>query len=252
MRRIFLVVAYDGTSYSGWQIQPGKETIEGVLNREISRFLNEDISVIGASRTDSGVHAQGSVCVFDTTSRIPAAKFANALNTSLPDDIRVMKSFEVDSDFHPRKSPCKKRYEYRIWHDEFLLPTKRLYYHHVYTKLDVEAMNRAAKAFMGEHDFAGFCSCHTQALTTVRTVTDAFVASGDDEREIVISIQGNGFLYNMVRIIAGTLIEVGQGKIKAEDIPEIIKSKDRSLAGNTAPAKGLCLVEYEYENLNIL
>lgn len=251
MRRILLVVAYDGTAYSGWQIQPEAETIEGVLNRELSRFLGENINVIGASRTDAGVHAMGSVCVFDTESRIPAEKFSYALNTSLPEDIRIRKSIEVRSDFHPRKVPCKKRYEYRIWNDEFANPQKRLYYHHVYTKLDVEAMNEAAKAFVGEHDFSGFCSCHTQATTFVRTIYEASVFRKEDNREIIISVTGNGFLYNMVRIIAGTLIEVGQGRIRPEDMANIIDMCDRSYAGNTAPANGLCLMEYEFEEYDI-
>ena len=252
LRRIFLVTAYDGTKYSGWQIQPDKETVEGTLNRELSRFLNEDIHVIGASRTDAGVHALGSVCVFDTNSPIPAGKFANALNTSLPADIRIMKSFEVAPDFHPRKVPCRKTYEYRIWQDEFMDPTRRLYYHHVYTKLDIMAMQEAAAAFIGEHDFAGFCSCHTAALTTVRTVYDAGVRMGEDNREIIISVTGSGFLYNMVRIIAGTLIDAGRGKISPKDVPGIISACDRNLAGDTAPANGLFLVGYEYENLKIL
>lgn len=251
MRRILLVVAYDGTSYSGWQIQPEVETVEGVLNRELSRLLGEDISVIGASRTDAGVHAMGSVCVFDTESRIPASKFSYALNTGLPEDIRIRKSIEVRSDFHPRKVPCKKRYEYRIWNDEFPNPQKRLYYHHVYNYLDVDAMNEAAKAFIGEHDFSGFCSCHTQANTTVRTIYEAEVFCKEDNREIIISVKGNGFLYNMVRIIAGTLIEVGLGKIEPCELPQIIKSCDRSMAGDTAPANGLCLMEYEYDEPGI-
>jgi len=246
LRRILLKVAYDGTSYCGWQIQPANETIEGVLNRELTRLLKEDIHVIGASRTDAGVHALGAIAVFDTNSRIPAEKFSYALNVSLPSDIRITKSMEVPGDFHPRKTPTRKTYEYHIWHDEFESPLKRLYCHHVYTDLDVSKMDAAAKSFIGEHDFAGFCSSHTQAETTIRTIYDASVRAVDDDREIIISVTGNGFLYNMVRIIAGTLIEVGQGKIRPDEIGEIINSTDRNRAGNTAPAKGLCLKEYEF------
>ena len=273
MRRIMLTVAYDGTNYCGWQYQPEKMTIEGVLNEELSRFLNEEIKVIGASRTDAGVHAEGAVCVFDTDSRIPGEKFSYALNQSLPDDIAIRKSQEVDPSFHPRKVATKKTYRYSIWHDEFPLPTNARYTHWVYTELDVEAMKKAAKHFVGEHDFKGFCSANTQAETTVRTLYDVKVCENQTEcdfndracdfrpnndvisnaetgkknyhGQIDIYVTGNGFLYNMVRIIAGTLIEVGQGKIKPEEMSAIIKSQDRSLAGNTAPAKGLTLVRYE-------
>lgn len=257
MRRIMLTVAYDGTDYSGWQYQPGKSTIEGVLNEELSRLLGEDIKVIGASRTDAGVHAQGAVCVFDTDSRIPGEKFSYALNQSLPQDIVIRNSTEVSCDFHPRKVHTRKTYRYSIWHDEFPLPTNSRYTHWVYTELDVKAMQEAAGYFVGEHDFAGFCSANTQSETTVRELYDVKVCVvGFDEgtacgnrREyhgrIDIFVTGNGFLYNMVRIIAGTLLEVGVGKIKPSEIPEIIESCDRSLVGNTAPAKGLTLVKYE-------
>lgn len=246
MRRIMLTVAYDGTSYSGWQIQPNNPTIEGVLNSELSRLLGEDIKVIGASRTDAGVHAQGAIAVFDTNSRIPGEKFSYALNRSLPEDIVIRKSQDVPCDFHPRKTKTAKTYKYSIWHDEFVLPTNRLYCHHIYTKLDVKAMEKAAESFVGEHDFGGFCSINNQTETTVRTIYDMKVLKGSDDRQIDIIVKGNGFLYNMVRIIAGTLIEVGQGKISPCEMDAIISSKNRDLAGNTAPAKGLTLVGYEF------
>lgn len=245
MKRILLCVAYDGTSYCGWQIQPNAPTIEGVLNKELSRLLKEDISVIGASRTDAGVHAEGAVAVFDTKSRIPAEKFSYALNVSLPDDIRIMKSMEVPCDFHPRKVNSQKTYEYHIWNDEFPSPVSRLYCHHIYNELDLGKMTAAAGAFVGEHDFAGFCSAHTQAETTVRTIYDVSVEKITD-KEVVISVTGNGFLYNMVRIIAGTLIDVGQGKKNPEDMPAIISSLERKMAGPTAPAKGLRLKKYVF------
>lgn len=245
MKRILLCVAYDGTSYCGWQIQPEVKTIEGVLNRELSRLLKENISVIGASRTDAGVHAEGAIAVFDTESRIPPEKFAYALNVSLPDDIRIMKSMEVPAEFHPRKVSSRKTYEYHIWNDEFPSPVSRLYTHHIYNELDITAMQAAAAAFVGEHDFAGFCSAHTQAETTVRTVYDVNVDKISD-KELVISVTGNGFLYNMVRIIAGTLIDVGQGKKNPDEIPAIIAAADRNQAGPTAPAKGLRLKRYQF------
>ncbi len=250
-KRIMLTVAYDGTDYCGWQIQPDVPTIEGVLDRELSRILGEDIHVIGASRTDAGVHAEGAVAVFDTTSNIPGEKFSYALNQSLPDDIVIRKSQEVACDFHPRKVNCRKTYRYSIWHDEFALPTNSRYTHWVHYPLDTDAMKEAAKYFAGEHDFAGFCSAQADVDSTVRTIYNIEVRDGDGSRSpycgrIDIYVTGNGFLYNMVRIIAGTLIDVGNGKIKPSDIPDIIASCDRDRAGNTAPAKGLTLIGYEF------
>ena len=275
MRRIMLTVAFDGTNYSGWQIQPNKETIEGVLNRELSRLLNEEIKVVGASRTDSGVHAEGAVCVFDTESKIPGDKFSYAINQKLPEDIRIRNSKEVDITFHPRRVNSRKTYRYRIRHDEFPNPLDARYSYHVYTKLDIEAMRRACEFIKGKHDFKSFCSVHTDVDTTVRIVYDVHIDVTPDKRllqmsglmksagergtmrgggesaagrirpEIIdIYVTGNGFLYNMVRIIAGTLIEVGQGKIKPEEIPSIIEACDREKAGPTAPAKGLTLIGY--------
>ncbi len=245
-RRIMLTVAYDGTNYSGWQIQPEAPTIEGVLDRELSRILGEDIHVIGASRTDAGVHAEGAVAVFDTTSRIPGDKFSYALNQSLPDDIVIRRSEEVAGDFHPRKRACRKTYRYSIWNDEFPMPTNARYTHWVHYDLDVDAMKSAVGYFEGEHDFAGFCSAAADVDSTVRTIYDAHIETDEDTRRIDIYITGNGFLYNMVRIIAGTLIETGTGKILPEEVPDIIDSCDRTRAGNTAPAKGLTLIGYEF------
>ncbi|MCR4740187.1 MAG: tRNA pseudouridine(38-40) synthase TruA [Lachnospiraceae bacterium] len=247
MKRIMLTVAYDGTDYNGWQIQPGVTTIESVLNKELSRLLDEDIKVIGAQRTDSGVHAEGAVCVFDTGSSIPADKFSYAVNCSLPQDIRIRASKEVAADFHPRRTPCKKTYRYRIWNDNFSLPTNSRYTHLVYTGLDIEKMKEAAGYLKGTHDFKAFCSAGSQAETTVRTIYELSVMRHD--KEIDIDVTGNGFLYNMVRIIAGTLIETGQGKYEPCDMIKILESKDRSFAGQTAPAKGLTLIGYEWSDL---
>ena len=244
-----LTVAYDGSNYNGWQIQPEVKTIEGILNEELARLLKEDIKVIGASRTDSGVHAEGAIAVFDTESRIPGEKFSYALNVSLPDDIVIRKSQEVPADFHPRKTEARKTYRYTIWHDNFPLPTMSRYSHNIYGRLDIDAMNEAAKALLGEHDFAAFCAAGNQSETTVRTIYDISVQRAEDSRRIDIFVKGNGFLYNMVRIIAGTLIEVGQGKLAACEMDRIIASKDRKLAGNTAPAKGLTLMKYEFPEI---
>ncbi len=243
-----LVVAYDGTGYKGWQIQPEAVTIEGVLNKELSRLLKEDIHVIGASRTDSGVHAEGAVCVFDTEAFIPADKFSFALNQSLPADIRVLRSREVPPEFHPRREKCLKTYRYSIWNDTFELPTKRLYTYWLHGSLDADRMRTAAELLVGEHDFKSFSKDKPQMPeSTVRRITSAEVLR--EGHQVDIYITGNGFLYNMVRIIAGTLIEVGQGKRDVSDIERIILARDRNQAGQTAPAKGLCLMGYSYEAL---
>ncbi len=251
-----LTVAYDGTDYNGWQIQPDVPTIEGILNDELSALLGEEIHVIGASRTDAGVHAEGAVCVFDTQSKIPGEKFSFALNQSLPDDIIIRGSKEVASDFHPRKVNCRKTYRYSIWHDVFPKPTNSRYTHWVHYPLDVKAMEEAAGYFKGEHDFAGFCSAAADADSTIRTIYDITVDHPNEPKAagdrvfyggIDIYVTGNGFLYNMVRIIAGTLIDVGTGKISPDEIPGILASCDRKRAGNTAPAKGLTLMGYVFD-----
>ncbi len=261
-KRILLRVAYDGTNYHGWQLQPREITIESVLNQAISQLTGEEIQVIGASRTDSGVHALGNIAVFDTSSRIPAEKFSYALNQRLPEDIVVQESKEVAADFHPRHCECSKTYEYRILNRKFPLPEYRNNAHFDYGKLDVAAMQKACEYFVGEHDFAAFCSAGAQVQTTVRTIYSLEVevqpmggASVNQMQEslkskekvpdqmITIRVRGNGFLYNMVRIIAGTLLEVGKGRIQPEKVSGIIASCDRGNAGPTAPAKGLRLVE---------
>ena len=247
MKRVLLVVAYDGTAYNGWQLQPGAATIEGELNSALSRLLCEEIRVIGASRTDSGVHALCNIAVFDTNARIPAEKISYALNQRLPEDIRIQKSMEVASDFHPRHCNSKKTYEYRILNREFSLPTRRLYAHFTYVPLDAELMRRGAAYLIGEHDFKSFCATAAVVETTVRTITDIQVERIADE--IVIRVSGTGFLYNMVRIIAGTLMEVGRGNYPPEKVQEILEAKDRQAAGPTAPACGLTLVKYEFEDL---
>lgn len=244
IHRVLLVVAYDGTNYHGWQLQPECVTIEGELNRCLSELTGEDIKVIGASRTDAGVHALGNIAVFDTCSSIPPEKFLFPLNQLLPEDIKVQESRAVANDFHPRKCDTRKTYEYHIISSQFPIPTKRLYAHWTYNSLDIDLMNKAAKPLIGEHDFVSFCSVNTQALTTVRTIYDISVRKEADE--IIISVTGNGFLYNMVRIIAGTLMEAGVGKIDDQDIIKMLDAKDRNASGPTAPAKGLILYKYEF------
>lgn len=244
MKRVKLVVAYDGTNYCGWQVQPNGETIESVLNRHLSALLGEEIIVTGASRTDSGVHSLGNVAIFDTNTRMPADKISFALNQKLPADIVVQDSCEVPSDWHPRYQKGRKTYEYRILNKTFRNPTRRLdtyFYHH---KLNVEAMQEAAKYLVGEHDFKSFCAVGAQVKTTTRTIYSCEVVKMDDV--ITIRVTGNGFLYNMVRIIAGTLIKVGAGDIKPEEITAILEKCDRAAAGPTAPAHGLTMIGIEY------
>lgn len=244
MKRVMLRVAYDGTNYCGWQVQPNAVTIEGVLNKELSSLLKEDIVVIGASRTDSGVHSYGNVAVFDTESKIPAEKISYALNQKLPEDIVVQESKEVAPDFHPRHCDTRKTYEYRIYNAKFPLPTKRRYSHFVYYDMDMEAMQKAADYLVGEHDFVSFCSANTQVKDTTRTIYSIDLRKEGDE--IIIRIRGNGFLYNMVRIIAGTLIQVANHLYEPEKVAWMLEQKDRTVSGPTAPARGLTLVEIEY------
>lgn len=244
MKRIMLTVAYDGTAYNGWQVQPNGVTIEGELNRALKELLGEDISVIGASRTDAGVHALCNMAVFDTESRIAAEKIAPALNARLPEDIRVQSSVETAPSFHPRRCNTKKTYEYRIYTGKYENPIGRQYAHFVYVPLDVEKMQAAAGYLVGEHDFKSFCVAKAQVLSTVRTLYSAEVKR--EGNYLIIRVSGNGFLFNMVRIIAGTLLEVGKGKLQPEQVEEILEAKDRQAAGPTAPARGLILTAFEF------
>ena len=245
MKRIKLVVAYDGTAYHGWQVQPNGRTIERELNRALSELLQEEIQVIGASRTDSGVHALCNVAVFDTQARIPAEKICYAVNQRLPEDIRVRESCEVAPDFHPRHCSSRKTYEYRIYQDTFPEPFRRLYTYFTYVPLDLDRMREGAAYLVGEHDFKSFCSVAAVVETTVRTILSITIKR--QGKEIVISVCGTGFLYNMVRIIAGTLMKIGQGDWEPERIPEILAGCDRQLAGPTAPARGLTLMEIHFK-----
>ena len=244
MKRIKLIVAYDGTNYCGWQTQINGITVEEVLNKTLSGLLKEDIRVIGASRTDSGVHALGNVAVFDTESKIPGDKFSFAINQRLPEDIRIQESCQVADDFHPRFCDTIKTYEYKILNRKFALPTERLYSAFVYYPLDVEKMQMAAAYLVGEHDFKSFCSSGSQVESTVRTITDISVEKHGEM--ISIRVSGNGFLYNMVRIIVGTLMKIGLGVWEPERMEEILNACDRNAAGPKAEARGLTLVEIRY------
>ena len=217
MKRIGLVVAYDGTNYCGWQTQPNGITVQGVLNDTLSELLGEKIETIGASRTDAGVHALGNVAVFDTNTRIPGEKIS------------------CDSE---------KTYEYRILNRKFPVPTERLYSYFYHYKLDVDKMREATSYLIGRHDFASFCGSGAQVKTTIRTVTGIEVFRDGDI--VTIRVSGTGFLYNMVRIISGTLIEIGNGQYPPERMQKILDAKDRSAAGPTAPAQGLTLMGIQF------
>lgn len=244
VKRVKLIVAYDGTRYCGWQVQPNGITIEEVLNKKLSELLGEDITVVGASRTDSGVHSLGNVAVFDTKTRMPADKISFALNQRLPEDIVIQGSCEVAPDWHPRYQNSQKTYEYRILNRTFRMPTRRLDTYFYHYPLDVKKMQQAADYLVGEHDFKSFCSIHSQAETTVRTIYGCQVQRQEDV--ITIRVTGSGFLYNMVRIIAGTLIQVGGGETAQEQMPDILAARNRSAAGPTAPAHGLTMIGIEY------
>lgn len=244
-RRIRLVIAYDGTDYCGWQIQPNGITVEEVLNKVLSRLTGEEIHVIGASRTDSGVHALGNVAVFDTSCSIPPERMSYALNQKLPEDIVIVKSEEVPPDWHPRyRDVVIKTYEYHIYNAPVPDPLRRRTSTFVSFPLDVDKMREGAAYLRGEHDFASFCNVRTNVEDTVRTVTDLQIER--EGPEITIRITGNGFLYNMVRIIAGTLIRVGRGFYEPERVKEILEAKERTEAGVTAPPNGLVLVGIDY------
>ena len=245
MKRVKLIVAYDGTNYCGWQVQPNGITIEQVLNENLSKLLGEEITVTGASRTDSGVHSMGNVAIFDTETRMPADKISFALNQRLPADIVVQDSCEVPSDWHPRyQENISKTYEYHIYNAAVPNPLKTRYCTFVSFPMDVEAMRAGAKYLVGEHDFVSFCNIRTNTQDTVRTVYDLIIEKKDDE--IVLRITGNGFLYNMVRIIAGVLIRVGRGFYAPEKVKENLDAKVHTSEGATAPPNGLVLMKIDY------
>lgn len=247
MKRVLLRIAYDGSKYHGWQVQPNKITVQEVINRELSSLLKEEIQVIGASRTDAGVHALGNVAVFDSNTQIPSEKISYALNQRLPEDIVVRESREVPLDFHPRYQNSIKTYQYTILNSNFPSPINRFYSYFVYYPMDLEKMKKAASYLIGSHDFKSFCSTKTQVIDTVRTIYNISIEKEDET--IKITISGNGFLYNMVRIIVGTLIKVGFSQYSPEDVLDMLMKMDRNVVGPTAPAHGLMLLGIEYPDL---
>ena len=245
MKNIKLVIEYDGTSYHGWQSQINSLTIQDTIEGAIKKLTGEDAALTGSSRTDVGVHALGQVANFKTGSSIPPVKFSDALNSILPRDIVIKASCEVDAEFHSRFSSTGKKYRYLIYNSTCRSALLRNRAYHVPHNLDFKAMKKAAGYFLGTHDFAAFRrAAGSNTKTTVRTIHDLSLTR--DDEIIRFEISGNGFLYNMVRIIVGTLVYVGTGRIDTEEIPSIIDCLDRKKAGKTAPGHGLYLVEVFY------
>lgn len=243
-RNIQLIIEYDGSNYCGWQIQKNAISIQEVLNKAIEKITKENICITGSGRTDAGVHALGQSAHFKTQTTIPINKIAFAINSQLPKDIRIQAAIERNMDFHSRYSAVGKIYEYRILnskHDSALAYNRS---YHIRERLDVDKMREAAKAFLGTHDFTAFSSVHSSVINKVRRID--YSDFDIDGAHIIYRIKGNGFLYNMVRIIIGTLIQVGKGKIDYKEIPLIISSKDRAKAGPTAAAHGLYLQKVLY------
>ena len=245
MRNIKLVIEYDGKEFNGWQKQPSKLNIQGTIEQAIKLVTGEDVDLNASGRTDAGVHAIGQVANFKTNSNIPIEKFPIALNSNLKKSIRIISAEEVDDRFHSRLTCKKKTYRYIINNSEFSSAIYRNLETHIPQKLDIEKMNIAAKYFEGEHDFKAFKASGTSSKSSVRIIYKAEVFEMSNNR-IYIELTGNGFLYNMVRIISGTLVDVGIGKIEPKEIQKIIESKDRNLAGKTLPPNGLYLVSVEY------
>ena len=245
MRNIKLTIEYDGKDFNGWQKQPNKLNIQGEIERAIKDITGEDVDLIASGRTDAGVHALGQVANFKTNSNIPVEKIPIALNTKLKRSIRILSAEEVEERFHSRYNCKKKTYRYVINNSANGTAIYRNLEYNFSQKLNVDKMNEAVKYFIGEHDFKGFKASGTSSKSSVRTIYDANVYKNGDR--VNIELTGNGFLYNMVRIIAGTLIDVGIGKILPEQITDIINSKERTKAGKTLPPNGLYLVKVEYE-----
>ena len=246
MRNIRLTIEYDGKDFNGWQKQPNKLNIQGTIEKAIEKITGEKVDLMASGRTDRGVHAISQVANFKTNSKLPIEKFPIAINSNMKSSIRIKNAEEVDERFHSRLSCKKKTYRYVINNSKYGSAIYRNLETHIPVKLDVEKMKEAVKYFEGEHDFKAFRASGTSSKSSVRTIYKAEVIEKQDER-IWIELTGNGFLYNMVRIIAGTLVDVGLGKIKPKEIKDIIESKDRQKAGKTMLPQGLFLVNVEYE-----
>lgn len=243
MRNIKLTIQYNGANYCGWQKQPDSLGIQGTIEKAIYEITREEIKITGSGRTDAGVHAFGQVANFKTNTNIPAYRIPDAINSKLPKDISIINCEEVDEEFHSRYSAKGKRYRYLIHNSAYRSPIYKDISYHVKYDLDFDKMCKEAKSLIGTHDFKGFMSSGSSVSDTIRTIYDIELTKEGDL--IILEIEGNGFLYNMVRIITGTLIDIGRGRIN-EGLEDIIKSKSRSKCGHTAPAHGLFLKKVDY------
>ncbi len=244
MRNLLFKAAFDGSGFHGWQQQSNARSVQESVKKAVKALTGEDVTVIGCSRTDAGVHAKEFYFNFRTTSTIPTGNFVFALNTQLPKDVAVYCCREVPYEFNARFDCIKKEYEYVIYNAKIMSPFLTDYAYFYKRPLDEELLSKAAHEFVGTYDFSSFCASGAQVKSKVRTVFDADVKR--DGEKVIFSVTGDGFLYNMVRIMAGTLIFVGEGKIAAEDIKGVIESKDRTRAGVTLPPQGLYLKKVFY------
>lgn len=245
MRNIKLTIEYDGKDFNGWQKQPNKLNIQGEIEAVIENITKEKIELIASGRTDAGVHAIGQVANFKTNSNIPIEKIPIAINSQVKNSIRIKSAEEVDERFHSRYNCKRKTYRYIIDNSKYGSSIFRNMTYHMPIKLNINEMQKAVKYFEGEHDFKAFKSSGTSSKSSIRTIYEAKVIEKNEY--IILELTGNGFLYNMVRIIAGTLVDVGLEKLKAKDIPVILEKKDRQKAGKTLPPQGLFLVKVEYK-----
>ena len=242
--KIKLTLSYDGTNYAGYQVQDNAETVQAVLEDALEKLTGEKISTVASGRTDAGVHAEGQVVSFETNSTIPPEKFYKALNAYLPDDVKALNSQLIDQDFNARKSAKTKTYTYSLYISETINPLKERYAVRIPKTVDFSLVKQGAEIIVGEHDFKCMCSTGSSVNTTTRTVYSVDVIESLDDVKIVV--KGNGFLYNMVRIMVGTLIQIGLGEKTLDDLKTALQTGDRKLVGKTFPANGLCLTKVEY------
>ena len=248
MRNLLLEISYDGSRYHGWQVQKNAVTVQEVFQDAVEKLFGERLDIKGCSRTDSGVHANSYFVSFKTDKNIENEKVIMALNTYLPKDIAVRSCREVDEDFHPRYSAVSKEYIYKLYNGKIRDPFLNHYAFHYRYPINAEYLNAEAKAFLGTHDYRGFCSSRSDVEDTVRTVKNFEVFREGDT--VYFKVEADGFLYNMVRIMVGTLLFVNEGKIKRGELGSVIESADRSRAGKTAPPHGLYLNKVNYRNDN--
>ncbi|WP_203364228.1 tRNA pseudouridine(38-40) synthase TruA [Bacillus sp. REN10] len=247
MNRIKCTISYDGALFFGYQVQPNGRTVQEELEKVLKKMhKGRDVKVTASGRTDAGVHAVGQVIHFDTPLMLPAERWPVALNSQLPGDISVLTAEIVPESFHARFSAVGKEYRYKIYQEPFRSPFKRFYAHHCPFHLNLESMRQAATHLIGTHDFTSFCSAKTEVQDKVREVKEITIQQRD--HEIELTFVGNGFLYNMVRIMTGTLMDVGRGRLTPDEVKKILEAKDRGQAGKTAPAEGLYLWQVFYGN----